>query len=103
MCRAFDYARFFEQGDAYVRMLYPKEVAEWYLKRSNLLAVRRLVPNFLKLVEVEQRTASLQEVEELVRDGWLAVLDVNSCVLNGRDGFDSHSVVVFDLVEDEFV
>jgi hypothetical protein len=100
----FDYKRFYEEGEAYVRSLYRKETAEYYLKHSNLMEVRDLVPAFLQKVDVAARPATLDDLDDLLTDGWLVGIDLNAVVLNDlkRDDYLGHMVVVFDADKDHF-
>jgi hypothetical protein len=98
----FDYQRFYKEGEAYVKSIYPPETAEYYLKRSNLAQIKPMVPKFLKTVGLETRPATIGDVDALLSDGWLVGVDLNSRALNDRPGYAGHMVVIFDSSNDNF-
>lgn len=98
----FDYGKYYKNGEAYVRAVYPEETADYYINRSNLAEIRHLVPDFLKKVAVETRSARMEDLDKLIKDGWLVGIDLNARVLNERPGYSSHMVVIFDMDADEY-
>lgn len=48
---SFDYQKFYEEGESYVRKYYRPVVAGWYTVRSNLLDVKEFIPEYLKTVK----------------------------------------------------
>lgn len=99
---AFDYERFYQQGEPYVRSAYPSEVADYYLKRSNLNEIKPLIPDFLRQVSPQPRTATMTDLNRLLDDGWLVGVDLNARILNDQPGFSSHMVVIFSRANDNY-
>jgi len=91
----FDYQRFLKEGDDYLYGILEPEVVEYFLKSSNLTEVKDYIPEFLAKNPPETRPATLKDLDKFLAEGWLAALDVNSRVLNGRSGYSGHVVVVY--------
>jgi len=100
----FDYKNFYETGEPYVRSIYRPEAADYYLKHSNLMEIRHIVPDFLKKVDVDARPATGEDLGALLVDGWLVGIDLNAAVLNDlkRDDYVGHMVVVFDADKNNY-
>ena len=96
MISTFDYDKFYREGEPYLRRVYPQEVVNWYIDKSNLLAVKSFIPDYLQSSHLETRAASMDDIDRLLTAGWLVGVDLNSRTLNGREGFSSHMVTIFD-------
>ena len=91
---SFNYQKFYEEGEPYVRKYYRPVVANWYTKGSNLLDVKGFIPEYLKTVKNTIGSATIDDIEKYLTDGWLVACDVNAGVLVGEKGYDSHLVLV---------
>lgn len=91
----FNYQQFYKQGNAYVKERFSKEQADWYLKNSNLLAVKQSIPEYLKIVKHEIREATLHDFETFLDQGYLLMTDINGDALNHWKGYTSHAVVIY--------
>jgi hypothetical protein len=100
---SFDYARYYHEGPDYLKQIYSEDVAEWYLMRSNVVDAKKYIPEFLDLIDVEQRPASINDIKQLLADGWLIGLDINPRVLNDKAGYSSHMVVIVSCQNDTFI
>jgi hypothetical protein len=67
----FNLEEFYKSGEEYLRKTHRQEIADWILEESNLQEVKKYIPEFLEKVDFQNRTATLQELKELVHDGWL--------------------------------
>jgi hypothetical protein len=94
---AFDLAEFYKSGEKYLRATHRVEVADWILEKSNLLEVKKYITEFLEKVDFRNRTATLEELKELLNDGWLVGIDLNSRALNEKEGYSSHMVIIFSF------
>jgi hypothetical protein len=50
---------------------------------------------FLEKVDFRNRTATLEELKELLNDGWLVGIDLNSRALNEKEGYSM--VIIFSF------
>jgi hypothetical protein len=93
----FNYTRFYKEGDTYVKSFYPPQAANYHLNQTNLRSIKPLIPEFLKNVDLETRSASLDDIQKMLASGWLIAAAVNSRVLNNTPGFSGHVMVVYDF------
>jgi hypothetical protein len=96
----FDYGRFYKEGESYVQILYPYEAANYHLNKTNLNAIKSLIPDFLDKIDLQSRPARLSDINKLLNDGWLIAAALNSRVLNDKPGFSGHIVVVYGIDSD---
>lgn len=82
----FDYAEFYERGEDYLYEFYVPEIADWFLNKSNLRYVMNLIPRFLKEDDVQTRRATMEDIENLLNEGWLVGLEINVRILQERPG-----------------
>jgi len=52
---AFDYRRFYEEGETYVRGIYPEATADYHLNQTNLKEIKPLIPEFLSKIATATR------------------------------------------------
>ncbi len=90
----FDYIAFREEGIEYIRRAFGDETADWQLANSDVEAARSMVDEYLDKTIIIPRKPTIKDVEAAMQDGWLARVMVNSSVLNDREGYVGHSVVV---------
>lgn len=70
-------------------------MVEYKLKTSNLEEVKHLIPDFIRKTGYEKHSARLSDINKLLADGWLVIPNLNARVLNGRDGYSSHVVLIY--------
>lgn len=95
MFEPFDYAKYHEQGVPYLQEVFTKEEAEWQLKNSNIRDIRPLIPDFLRTVRHIKKQPTLDDIDAMVDEGRLVSLVLNSHVLNSKDGYLAHNVLVY--------
>jgi hypothetical protein len=95
-----DLEQYYKEGEVYLRKKYTSEVADWMLEKSNLLQVKKYIPEFLEKVDFQNRAASFEEVKKLLQKGYLVGIGLNSRTLNNKEGYSAHMVVVFDCSEE---
>jgi len=92
-----DYQKLYKEGIKYLASIVGKDTYDYYLKKSNLESVLRFIPEYLKRVEHETRRATAEEIIKLLKDGKLIGAEVNSRILNHKDGFSLHFVLLYDF------
>ena len=90
----FDYTAFKKDGIEYIRETYGNETAEWQLTNSNVEKARNEVDDYLKKVEVVSKKPQISDIIEAMEAGYLVRASVNSNLLNNKEGYEAHSVVV---------
>jgi len=61
------------------------------------------IPEYLKTVKHETRRASLEEIIGFLKRGALVGAEVNSRILNQKEGFDLHFVLLYDFDGKNFI
>lgn len=103
MIESFDYRSFSKEGEAYLQTRYGPEELSWYLQHSNLMDIAPLIPAFLQTINHQQRSPELHDIDELLRQGRLVFVTVNSRVLNSREGYASHALLITDKVNEHYI
>jgi hypothetical protein len=86
-----DNSRFAREGRSYVAEFCPELAAPL---PPDLSSEQTAAARFVKLVRCETRIPDLDDVRDFLAAGYLAICNVNSRLLNGRDGYMGHFVVV---------
>ena len=103
MIEGFDYKKYHEQGEAYLHIFLKPEEVEWQLRESNLAQIRPLIPTFLKNVQYEQRSPQLDDIDTMLHDGFLVFVQLNSKILNNKDGYTAHMILLHGKEGDEYI
>ncbi len=100
----FDYGRFYDEGEKYLleRQKGDRKKVGWYLRKSDLLEKRELIPGFVVSGIQKKLVPEIKDVEKYLMQGWLVACDVNACVLNNLDGYSPHYVLVVGVDEEQF-
>jgi uncharacterized protein YvpB len=96
----FDFKAFKKDGVEYIRQKYGDETADWQLENSDIEHAKSLVDEYLSKVEIADKKPTLSDIEREFKAGFVIKAMVNSNVLNGKEGYEGHSVVILD-VDDE--
>lgn len=96
MYEPFDYSRFLQDGETYLRKQFGDEVADWQLANSNISEMKEYIPKFLQTVKQAVKSPDSDDIESLIDDGMLVTAVLNSRVLNGKNGYVGHSILIFD-------
>jgi 23S rRNA pseudouridine1911/1915/1917 synthase len=103
MIENFDYKRYKNEGDRYLRAYMTPEELEWQIEHTNIQEIAPLIPSFLKEVHLENRRPTLEDIDEMLDDDRLVFLTLNSKALNGQQGYASHAVLVIGKEGDEYI
>lgn len=103
MIEVFDYARYAQEGETYLKELFNAEKLQWQLENSNILDIRPLIPEFLKTVKYNCKSPLLDDIDNLLNEGYLVKVTLNSCILNKTPGFIDHAILIYDRVDDEYI
>jgi 23S rRNA pseudouridine1911/1915/1917 synthase len=103
MIEPFDYQRYLNEGEEYLRTIYSPEEIYWYRKNTNILNIKDDIPEFLKHIKYECRRASLKDIDAMLSGDRLVFVTVNSKILNGSTGFVSHAILVLGKEGNDYV
>lgn len=98
----FDYERFIEEGDQYLMERYGKEKGEAQISHSDIPHERKAAKEFLKSGINIQKIPKVEDIKHYLDLGYLAYCGVNSKVLNDKEGYVGHAVVIFGYDDDHF-
>lgn len=90
----FDYQDFVAHGGDYLIREYGKDVGEWQVKHTNMPVERKRAERLMKEGTIEKREPTLADITDALDAGSLCRALVNACLLNGRDGYAGHAVIV---------
>ena len=93
----FNLHKFIEKGGQYIIDEYGSEVGEAQIKNSDIEQERRLAKQFLDLVETEVRIPQKEDILSLMERGYVVTINLNAKVLNNKEGYSGHSVVITGL------
>lgn len=90
----FDYREFIRSGKEYLRELFGDDVADIQEKMSDVHQEQEISKEFIKVIHVEERRPTFEDVRAFLDSGYLVMMNVNARTLNGRDGYAGHFIVV---------
>jgi hypothetical protein len=97
----FDYERFIKDPKDYLERRFGQDVAQEQIKNSNIPREVEYAKKFIKLVNTQNRIAVIEEIPELLNEGYLVVANVNSRSLNDKEGYVGHFIVINEYVDGE--
>lgn len=103
MVEKFDYKRFQYEGEDYLRATLRPEEFAWQLKNSNVMDIRALIPEFYETVHHVQRSPALGDIDDMLQNGYIVLVQLNSRILNGKDGFVAHMITIYDTYGDAYI
>ena len=96
----FDYEKFIEKGEVYLKEKFGEEVAGEQIKHSDIVQEKKLTNEYIKLFGVKNgQLPTFEELKKLIDKGYLVVANVNSRKLNAKPGYVGHFVVVYHYDE----
>lgn len=99
----FDYQRFYNERVEYLKEIYNDDAIKYTLEKSNLLSVRDDIPEFLQKVKRIKRKATIKDFDKLLDNGYLVGTVLNSRVLNEKEGFSLHYVLIKEKEGNKYI
>jgi hypothetical protein len=93
----FDYAAFAERGGDYLIGRFGEEVGRAQIANSDIERERVLAKRFAAIAPLEMRVPDIDDIENLLRQGSVVIVNLNSAVLEGGEGYAGHFVVVCEV------
>ena len=90
-----DYNLLFQKGENYLKEIFGEKTSNYYINKSNISSVIPFIPEFLKIVKHENRKATINDVVEYLSKGFLIGVEVNSAILNNKEGLNLHYVLLY--------
>lgn len=99
----FDFDKFAQSGADYLKQQFSPELFEWSVEHTNMPLEQKRARELAKYDICVNETPTIDGVKSFLDDGYLVRAHVNSCALNGRDGYFGHSVLVLGYDEESFI
>lgn len=95
----FDYKRFSEQGEKYLKSVWPEDVFVAQKKHSDFRQEQKFAKKYIesKRIKFVKKWATLKEMEKLFSKNFQIITIINPFVIENENGYGSHSVVITNL------
>jgi len=84
----------------YLAEMYGKEIADTQEQKSDLSQEMAFAAKFREVVRPEYRVPTIKDITDFLEDGYLVIVNVNARVLNGKEGYAGHFLVVYGTQDD---
>ncbi len=99
----FDYQKFIKKGKEYLAEMYGREAAGKTDIKADIEQGREQSKKFLEKIKIQKRIPEKEEIFDLMEDGYIIMVQVNSMILNKREGYAGHFVVVKGWDDENFI
>lgn len=99
----FDYKAFVKSGLKYLIKRYGKEVAAAQADHSDIEKERKIAAKFVELAPIEYRIPDFADIEQMISDGGIVLVNLNSAALHGLPGYSGHFVVICDITSENVI
>lgn len=99
----FSYADFARRGKDYLIEKCGREVADAQEVNSDLERERELAARFTSKGTVEFRMPTYENLECLLKDGYLTICNINASIISKRERYSGHFVVPTGLTEEKII
>ena len=96
----FDYERFAERGEDYVLEHYGGEVGRVQIDHSDVAQEMRLARELIGIIMPKVAVPSFGDIKRLMSLGYVLACNLNSRILNNKDGYAGHFVVITGIDDD---
>ena len=99
----FNYKRFASLGKDYLYDFYDNEEVEWYLKNTNVLEIKPYLTKFIAAIRPLCRRATLEDIDAMLVEGRLVTITLNGRILDGKEGYSGHMVLLIAQDDDNYI
>jgi len=92
--RLFDDEGFAKDGVEYIRSFAGDKVAKYTKDGSDIPTEQERAIEYAQKIEVEKKAPTVDDIRSLFNDGYLVTLGLNYNVLDGKEGYVGHRVLV---------
>jgi len=93
----FDFNAFIKSGVDYIRQEYGDDVANFQEQTSDVEGARKLAKDYVAKINIVHKKPTIDDIRSEMSRGFVVKPMVNSMVLNDKEGYEGHSVVVLDI------
>jgi hypothetical protein len=99
----FDYEDFVKNGGNYLLRLTGEEVGNWQIAHTNMPIEIERAKKLLAEGIIQKREPQIEDIKELLTDGYLVRVLVNSNKLNQKPGYFAHAVTIIGFNDNEVI
>ena len=90
----FDYEKFIQQGGAYLIEEYGEDVGNVQIRNSDIAQEIELAKKFIKVIDIKKEIPKEEDIKKFLTKGYLVGANINSALLNKKEGYAGHFVMV---------
>lgn len=99
----FDYKAFAERGGDYLIDKCGQEVGQVQIENSDVEREQEIAARFVEYAPLEYRVPTTDDIAQYLKENWVVMCNVNSSLLQGRQGYSGHFVIIVDVDDDEVI
>lgn len=99
----FEYEEFGKKGKEYLVKKWGEEVAKAQETHSDLRREQKLALEFARRSKVHFRVPTWNDLNQLFKDGYLVICNINANLLFGHSGYSGHFIVPTEISEKEII
>ncbi len=99
----FDYSKFVVNSFDYLVQEYGMDIACEQRDNSDLEYEVPIAKNFLANYKYTLQIPVIEDIKDLLVKGYLVGCNVNSCSLNGKEGYSGHFVIVIGFDQNSWI
>ena len=101
--KSFDYDNFSKNGAEYLRKRYGKEVANAQIKNSDIDREIGFSKKFIKKIKIKKDIPKIEDLKQMLKDNYVIIANINSRILNNKNGYVGHFVVIKSFNQEGFL
>jgi hypothetical protein len=98
----FDYAAFINYPKEYLIELDGEEVGQWAYDHTNVPAEIERISQLMNLNVIERREPTLEDIKQLLDQGYLLRAGINCNKLEHKEGYEGHAITIIGY-DDQFI
>jgi hypothetical protein len=99
----FDHNKFIRKGGDYLIEEFGEELGRAQIQHSDIEQGRSLAKELISKIDIIKEEPMLEDVINLLNDGYLVCCNVNEKRLNGKEGYSGHFVLIKGFNKDGFI
>jgi hypothetical protein len=99
----FDYDKLIQRGKDYLAEKYGADIAEVQVKNSDLPQELEIAKKFITAIDTDNRAATIDDILQLLQDGYLVCANVNYRSLHDKPGYVGHFIVIKGVKGNNFI
>lgn len=93
----------YAEGDRYFVNKLGEETANYYIHSSNFSKIQPQLKDHIDLIPHEERKATVDDIIDALKNNCLVGAQINARILNNKQGFSLHYVLIYSYMDDCFM